>query len=121
MGGAYRASYCRRKFRTMYNAVMKKVIINSKTFYLRNPDFRPSPPFCKYHNLSACLIPEYSITGVMTHIIDRAEIGISIGCAKKLCRTMILIVICNKTVYIKTSKAVITVHVFCTPCMFLKR
>ena len=25
MGGAYRAAYCRRRFRTMYNAVMKKV------------------------------------------------------------------------------------------------
>ena len=25
MGGAFRASFCRKKFRTMYNAVMKKV------------------------------------------------------------------------------------------------
>jgi len=25
MGGAYQASYCRKKFRTMYNAVMRKV------------------------------------------------------------------------------------------------
>ena len=25
MGGAYRATYCRRKFRAKYNAIMKKV------------------------------------------------------------------------------------------------
>ena len=57
----------------MYNAVMKKVIINSKTFSLGNPDFRPNPPLCKYDNLSACLIPEYSITGVMTHNRSRGN------------------------------------------------
>lgn len=27
MGGAYQATYCRKKFRSLYNAVMRKVIV----------------------------------------------------------------------------------------------